>query len=256
MEELWIKLLILCPLLLVAGLIDGISGGGGMIALPSYLMVGLPVTSAYACNKVQSCLGTSASMFKYAKSGMIDLKSAIPASVAAIIGSFISTQIMLSLSDEVKSVIIAVAMCLVVILMIVSNRMKIDDYTVRRTEFSLKQVLLCLLIGLLLGLYDGFFGPGGGTVALLLFAVVLGYDLRVGCGNGKLIIVLSNLTSMITYAAHGDVIWMIAIPCSISNIIGSYVGATLATKRGTKFVKYISWLVIAALIVYAVVEAI
>jgi uncharacterized membrane protein YfcA len=85
--ELWQQLLILCPLLAIAGLIDGISGGGGMIALPSYLMMGLPVTSAYACNKVQSCLGTSASMAKYAKSGMIDWKSAIPAAAAAIVGA-------------------------------------------------------------------------------------------------------------------------------------------------------------------------
>ncbi len=256
MEEIWIKLLILCPLLLIAGLIDGISGGGGMIALPSYLMVGLPVTSAYACNKVQSCLGTSASMLKYAKSDMIDFKSAVPAAVAAIVGSFVSTQIMLTLGDDVKRIIIAVAMCFVILLMIVSSRMKIDKFTVRSTKFSVKQILLCLLIGLLLGLYDGFFGPGGGTIALLLFAVVMGYDLRVGCGNGKLIIVLANLTSVITYAFHGDVIWAIAIPCSVANIIGSYIGATLATKRGAKFVKYISWLVIAALIVYAVLEAI
>lgn len=254
--ELWQQLLILCPLLLVAGLIDGISGGGGMIALPSYLMMGLPVTSAYACNKVQSCLGTSASMAKYAKSGMIDWKSAIPAAVAAIAGAYISTEIMLALGDDVKRIIIAVAMCLVVVLMVVSSRMKIDKYTMRRTEFSLKQVLLCLLIGLVLGLYDGFFGPGGGTIALLLFAVVMGYDLRVGCGNGKLIIVLSNLTATIRYIVAGEVLWAIALPCSAANIIGSYIGATLATKKGAKFVKYISWLVIAALIVYAVIEAI
>ena len=80
------------------------------------------------------------------------------------------------------------------------------------------------------------------------------YDLRVGGGNGKLIIVVSNLTSMITYIIHGEVIYAIAIPCSIANIVGSYLGATLATKKGAKFVKYISWAVIAALIVYAIGE--
>jgi uncharacterized membrane protein YfcA len=77
--ELWQQLLFLCPMLLIAGIIDGISGGGGLIALPSYLASGIPITSAYACNKMQSCLGTSASLAKYASSKLIDLKTAITA---------------------------------------------------------------------------------------------------------------------------------------------------------------------------------
>lgn len=248
------KLIFLCPALFIAGLIDGISGGGGMIALPSYLMAGLPITNAYACNKMQSCLGTSASLAKYAKSGLLDIKSALPAALAAICGSFISTQIMLSLDDGVKKIIIAVAMCFVLAITIVSSFMKIDVFTKKRTDLTLKSLAICLIVGLLLGFYDGFFGPGGGTIAILLFAVIMKYDLRVGGGNGKLIIVVSNLTSMITYMINGDVLYVIAIPCSIANIVGSYLGATLATKKGAKFVKYISWAVIAALIVYAIGE--
>ena len=249
------KLLFLCPALFIAGIIDGISGGGGLIALPSYLMAGLPITSAYACNKMQSCLGTSASMAKYAKSGLIDVKTAIPAAVAAIAGSWISTQIMLSLGDDVKKIIIAASMCFVAVLTVLSGRLKIDSYTMRRTDFTWKMIPVCLTIGLLLGFYDGFFGPGGGTIAILLFALLMKYDLRVGGGNGKMIIVISNLTSMITYILNGAVIYAIALPCSAANIAGSYLGATLATKRGAKFVKYISWVVIAALLVYAITEA-
>ncbi len=248
------KLVFLCPMLLIAGVVDGISGGGGLIALPSYLISGIPISSAYACNKMQSCLGTSASMFKYAKSGMLDIKTAMPSAISAMIGSFISTQIMLALDDAFKKIIIAVAMCLVVILTIFSSRVKVETYTLKKVKPTSKTVLLSLGIGLLLGLYDGFFGPGGGTIAILLFAVLMKYDLRVGGGNGKFIIVLSNLTSMISYMLNGAVIYAIAIPCSIANIIGSYVGASLATKKGAKFVKYVSWVVVLALIVYAVIE--
>lgn len=243
-------------MLFIAGLIDGISGGGGMIALPSYLMAGLPISSAYACNKMQSFLGTSASLAKYAKSGLLDIGTALPAGLAAIVGSFISTQIMLRLDDGVKKIIIAGAMCFVLAITIISSRMKIENFTENRTERTLKNVLICLGIGFILGAYDGFFGPGGGTIAILLFAAIMKYDLRVGCGNGKLIVVISNLTSMITYILNGDVIYAIALPCSAANIVGSYLGATLATKKGAKFVKYISWIVIAALIVYAVVDII
>ena len=239
-------------MLLVAGIIDGISGGGGMIALPSYLIAGLPISSAYACNKMQSCLGTSASFAKYAKSGLVDFKTAIPAALAAIAGSFISTQIMLALDDSVKRLIIVGAMCFVILLTVLSGRMKIDNYTLQRRDLSARTVLICLCVGLLLGLYDGFFGPGGGTVAILLFALLMRYDLRVGGGNGKLIIVVANLTSMITYILHGDILYQIAIPCSLSNIVGSYIGASLATKKGAKFVKYISFVVIGALLIYAI----
>lgn len=250
--ELWQQLLFLCPALLIAGVIDGISGGGGLIALPSYLIAGLPVSSAYACNKMQSCLGTSASAAKYAKSGMIDLKTALPAAAASILGSFLSTQIMLRLDDNVKNMIIIVMMGFVIALTIFTCKIKIDRYEETRLPFSLKTVLICLLVGFSLGLYDGFFGPGGGTIAIFLFALIMKYDLRVGGGNGKLIIVISNLTSMITYILHGDIIYAIAVPCSICNIVGSYVGASLATKKGTGFVKYVSWGIMICLLGYMV----
>ncbi len=250
--ELWQQLLFLCPTLLIAGIVDGISGGGGMIALPSYLIAGLPISSAYACNKMQSCLGTSASLFRYAKGGLVDFKQALPAAATAIVGSFISTQIMLGLEDGTKRVIIAVAMGFVLVLTVFSGRIAIDHYTQRRQPFAPKTLAMGLSIGLMLGFYDGFFGPGGGTVAILLFALLMKYDLRVGGGNGKLIIVVSNLTAMITYMLHGDVLYAIALPCSAANILGSYIGASLAAKRGAKFVKYISFAVIAALLVYAV----
>lgn len=243
-------------MLLVAGIIDGISGGGGLIALPSYLAAGLPITSAYACNKMQSCLGTSASLYKYARRGMLDIRTALPAAATAIIGSLISTRIMLLLSESVKSVLIVVMMCAVLALTAVTGFMKTDLNKNTRLQLDVRTLLLCLFVGLLLGFYDGFFGPGGGTVALLLFALIMKYDLRVGCGNGKLIIVVSNLTAMITYIIHGDVIYYIAIPCSAANIVGSYIGASLATSRGARFVKYISWAVVCALIVYTVTELI
>ncbi len=251
---LWQQLLFLCPMLLIAGVIDGISGGGGLIALPSYLLAGLPISSAYACNKMQSFLGTSASLAKYATSRLIDIKSALPAALAAIVGSYLSTQIMLTLEDAVKSIIMIVAMCFVILLTVFSYRIKIERYTITRLHPSWKTFLLCLGVGFTLGLYDGFFGPGGGTIAILLFALIMKYDLRVGGGNGKLIVVVSNLTSMITYIVHGDIIYSIAIPCAISNIIGSYIGASLATKKGTGFVKYVSWIVIGALLIYTVIK--
>lgn len=185
---------------------------------------------------------------------MIDFKTALPAAGAAMIGSHLATQIMLGLKDEVKSIIMIAAMCAVIVLTVCSYRIKIDRYTQTRTALSWQTLLLCLGVGFMLGLYDGFFGPGGGTISVLLFALIMKYDLRVGGGNGKLIVVVSNFTSMITYILHGDIIYAIALPCAAANIVGSYIGASLATKKGTGFVKYVSWAVIGALLVYTVIK--
>lgn len=260
MPELFQQLLLLCPLLLLAGIVDGISGGGGLIALPSYLLVGLPISTAYGCNKMQSCLGTCASLYKYARSGFLDIRTALPAAIAAIGGSYLSTRIMLGLSDSVKNIIITCAMLFVICLTLVSGRIqaKNADRMQVRPDIPLSHRSLLLYaagslgIGLLLGLYDGFFGPGGGTVAILLFSCIFKYDLRTGGGNGKFIIVLSNLTAMFAYIQSGHILYAIAIPCSIANIAGSYLGASLATSRGAGFVRKVSLVVVAALAVYTV----
>lgn len=168
------------------------------------------------------------------------------------IGSWIATRIMFLLGDEVKLCIIAVLTVLVIILTLITGWIKIEKNTRRRIEVSIKSVLTCAAVGFGLGLYDGFFGPGGGTVALLLFALFLKLDMRVGGGIGKLIVVTSNFTGMIAYILKGEVRYAIALPCAAVNIIGSYVGASLATNKGAGFVKYISWAVVAMLLIQTI----
>lgn len=233
--DLLYKLLFLCPTLLIAGIIDGIAGGGGIIALPAYLIAGLPLDAAYGCNKMQSCIGTSASVFRYAKSGYLDIRTALVCAVSAIIGSHISTSILLLLSDSAVKIIIACAMCLIITLTLLTGKLRSGDTL--RISLNLKNSLLCLGVGLLLGLYDGFFGPGGGTVALMLLTLIFRYDMRIANGNGKVLIVISNLIALCSHLAHGNVIFQIAIPATICNVIGSYIGASLSVKKGSKIVK-------------------
>ncbi|MBQ8718349.1 MAG: sulfite exporter TauE/SafE family protein [Clostridia bacterium] len=254
--DLLINLLFVCPLLFLAGLIDGISGGGGIISLPAYLMTGMPLNMAYGCNKMQSFLGTSASLFKYARSGLVDLRPALIACVTAIVGSMVSTKIMFVLPDDVKKIIIVAAMAFIIVLTLLVSRFHLENRELRKLPLSLASVLLCLVCGLLLGLYDGFFGPGCGTVALMLFSVIFGYDMRVATGNGKVIIVVSNLIALVSYIAKGSILYEIAIPASIANILGSYLGAYLAVRNGKRLVKWILYLVIAVLIVQAILKLI
>ncbi len=254
--KLLLTLLFVCPMLFLAGLIDGISGGGGIISLPTYMLTGMPLSVAYGCNKMQSLLGTGASLVKYAKSGLVDLRPSAIACITAIIGSFVSTRIMLQLDDGVKRIIVAVAMCFIITLTVLSGKLKLGAHEKTKIACSPRNVLLCLVCGLLLGLYDGFFGPGCGTVALLLFALIFGYDMRVGTGNSRIIIVVSNFISLISYILEGSILYEIAIPASIANILGSYLGAHLAVKNGKKLVKKVLYIVIAFLIVQAITKLI
>ena len=243
-------------MLFLAGLIDGISGGGGIISLPAYLITGMPLSVAYGCNKMQSFLGTSASLYKYARSGLVDLRPSLIACIAAIVGSMVSTRIMFALSDDVKKIIIVVAMIFIITLTLLVGKFKLEKREMTSLVLTPASVLVCLICGLLLGLYDGFFGPGCGTVALMLFSLIFGYDMRVATGNGKIIIVVSNLIALVSYVVKGSILYEIAIPASIANILGSYLGAYLAVRNGKRLVKWVLYLVIVVLVSQALLKLI
>ena len=252
--EYFYRILFLCPMLFLAGLIDGIAGGGGVIAMPAYLLTGLPIHVVYGCNKLQSCVGTAAALVRYARSGYVDGKIALIASGTAILGSYLSTQILLTMSDTAIKWMIAVAMCFVLVLMFFTQ--KISSGEICRVKLTPGTVGICFAIGLILGLYDGFFGPGGGTVALMLFTVAFHYDMRTGNGNGKVIIVISNLVALVTHLAHGNVWFAYAIPATIANVVGSYLGASLGVKKGSTIVRKIMVVVVLLVLVQAVVKMI
>ena len=121
MDFLW-DLLYLCPLLFLAGVLDGIAGGGGIIALPAYLLTGMPVHSAYACNKLQSGLGTACSAAKYIKSGFADIKTALICLPFTILASMGATRLILHLNSQAVKLIIAVCIPLAAILMFAKRR--------------------------------------------------------------------------------------------------------------------------------------
>jgi uncharacterized membrane protein YfcA len=230
----YLDLLYLVPLLFIAGLIDGIAGGGGIIALPAYLLTGMPVHSAYACNKLQSGLGTSASAIKYIKDGYADIRITLCAIPFTIASSLLMTRLVIGIDGEVIKIIIAVCIPIAAGLMFLKRFL--SPKTVKHQDLSFKTVGLSMLCGAMLGAYDALFGPGGGTIAMILFSILLSYDLRVGNGNGKIIIVASNFTAMLNYIVSGYMIWHVAIPCAIANIVGSYLGAAIVIKKGEKIV--------------------
>ena len=247
LPDLWY----LVPLLFIAGVLDGIAGGGGIIALPAYMITGMPVYSAYACNKLQSGLGTLCSCLKYAKEKFIDIKVALLAVPTTILSSFLITKLIMSISEDTIRIIIAICLPIAVVTMFLKRKVSAKKQVSH--ALTARTVLLTLLAGAILGAYDALFGPGGGTIAMLVFSLLLNYDLRVGNGNGKLIIVVSNITAVINYVASGHMIWHVAIPCALANMAGSYIGAALVVKKGEKLIFPAMLIVVASLIVQIIV---
>ncbi len=240
-------LVYVCPLLFIDGVIDAIAGGGGLIALPTYLMTGMPVHMAYGCGKLQCSMGSTMAVLRFWKNGVLDGKFAALTAVAAMAASAIVTQLVLYLDGEVVRKIVLVMLPAAAILILLPK--KKGQGSILKQVVNRKNILLVIAAGLLLGTYDGMFGPGGGTIAIMIFSLLLHYDLRVASANSKVVIMASNYMALVGYLTTGNIVFQIAIPATICNMLGNYVGAGLAIKNGEKLIRPLMLLIVAGLII-------
>lgn len=229
------KLLIIIPVFFVAGVIDSIGGGGGLIALPTYLMIGLPIRTAYGCNKLQAGFGNLVSAIKYFKKNMVDLKIALISAITAMIGAYFGTKIIFLLPEETIQKAITVALPAIAVVMVL--RKTDAGNIIMKSEISGKTIIQALVVGVIMGFYNSLFGPGVGTVAIIGFTMIMHYDARVASGNGKVLIVLTNAIALVSYIKTGNVAYDIAAPAALSAIAGNLVGVNLAIKKGEKIIK-------------------
>ncbi|MFR5245175.1 MAG: sulfite exporter TauE/SafE family protein [Clostridium sp.] len=235
-------LLIICPIFFISGIIDSIGGGGGLIALPTYLMIGLPVRSAYGCNKLQAGLGNLVSAIKYFKNNMVDLRIALVSAITAMTGAWIGTKIIFLLPEE--SIQKAITVALPVIALIMVLRKTDARNVIMRSEISKETVVQALIVGVIMGFYNSLFGPGIGTVAIIAFTMIMHYDARCASGNGKVLIVLTNAIALVSYVKTGNVAYEIACPAALCAIAGNLVGVNLAIRKGEKIIKPVMLVVV------------
>ena len=241
------NLIWLCPLLFIAGFIDSIAGGGGLIALPAYMMCGMPIYYVYGCNKFQCAFGSTVAAWKYFKNGCLDLKITLISAVTSFLCSMLGARIIFYLKEEqIRSMLMVLLPLTAVLVIFMKNAW---NYTDTKKPLILPNVLRALFIGMTIGLYDSLYGPGGGTIAMLLFTFLLKYDVRTASGNAKLTLIVSNYTALLSYILSGNVFYMIAIPCAVSNVLGNYIGAGFAIKNGAKIIRPVMICVVTVLIV-------
>lgn len=241
------SLLLICPMVFLAGIIDAVAGGGGLITLPVYMIAGLPPHMATATNKCGSTFGTIFATIRFMKSGRIHLKSAVCAAAAALIGSFFGAKLNMVMSDRVLSYI----MLFVVPIMAVFLFLKRDFGEEDRSDTCSPALLLAgsAGIGFVIGAYDGFFGPGTGTFLMLAFSRICRFDLLTASGNTKLVNATSNFAALVTFAFSGQVLWIIGLPAAVCSIAGNYVGASLALKKSAKIIRPMLLVVMALLVI-------
>lgn len=228
-------LCIICFFVFLAGFVDAVAGGGGLISLPAYIATGMPAHVAYGCNKFSSACGTTLASLRFFRNRAMDVQIALLAAVGSFAGSGVAARIVLLLDDAVLKRIVIIFLP-VAALVIFLNRgygeTNQSDSLSKRRKF-----LLALVIGLLIGFYDGMVGPGTGTFAIIAFSILMKYDLKTASGNAKILNLASNYASLITYALSGNILWTVAVPAAVCNVLGSYFGSGMALKKGAAFIR-------------------
>lgn len=232
----------------IAGFTDAVVGGGGLIQLPALIlfMPQYAIPSLLGTNKFAGFSGTVLASFKYMKLVKINYKLLLPGIICAVGSSFLGAWLITFLSNELIKPIIFVLLVLVFIYTFVKKELGQYEKSKLVTK---KSYYYSGLVGLVLGFYDGFFGPGTGSFLILLFISVFGMEFLMASAHAKIINIATNIAALLFFVISGNVIFTIAIPLAISNMAGSYLGAKVAFKKGNTFIRKFYLLIVFALII-------
>ena len=237
--------LIVCPLIFLAGFVDAIGGGGGLISLPAYLLAGVPVHQAIATNKMSSACGTALATGRFIRNGLVNWKLAIPTILLAILGSSLGANASLAMEEGLMEKVLIFV--LPVAAVIVLNPRLFRDNEDAGVKLNAKTWITALASSLVVGFYDGFYGPGTGTFLIIAFTVFAGLSLRSANAQTKVINLTTNLTSLTIFLLNGQVIFLLGLAAAVCNMAGNYLGAGLAMSKGSKITRPIIVLVLGLL---------
>ena len=241
---IWIVLLIGVGVFL-ASFVDAIGGGGGLISLPAYLLAGVPVHNAIATNKLSSACGTTLATVRFIRQGLVNWKLAIPTIVFAILGSSLGANLSMAMEDGIMERILF--LILPVVAFVVLNPRIFHDNADTELMLTPKIVFAAALSSLVVGMYDGFYGPGTGTFLIVAFTIFARMSLRSANAQAKVINLTTNITSLTIFLLNGQVIFVLGLVAALCNMAGNYVGAGLAMKQGSRITRPVIILVLGLL---------
>lgn len=253
MQITFIQYLIVCPLMCVAGFVDSIAGGGGLISLPAYLIAGFPTHYALGTNKLSSGMGTALAAYRYAKNKYVeDWRQAICCAVFALIGSATGVKLALLIEDGIFKIVMLVILPLTAIYIM---RPKTFSDSNKKPFTIKKTILISMAIALVVGIYDGFYGPGAGSFLILAMTSIARMKLSSANGVAKVINLTTDFTSVVVYFINGGkVSFFIGIVGGLFCFGGSYIGTKFFDKKGAKSVKPIMIVVLVIFFVKVLLE--
>lgn len=248
----FVPYLIVCPLVFIAGFVDAVAGGGGLISLPAYLISGIPVLMAIGTNKLSSGMGTALATFRYARSGYVPWKLAAFCAVCALIGSACGAELALLIGDGVFKIIMLVILPLVALYVLRGKALASD--TEKEPLCAWKTTAISMAVALIVGAYDGFYGPGTGTFLILLLTGLAHLCLAEANGIAKVINLSTNIAALTVYLFNGKVIFPLGLTAGCFSIAGNYIGTRFFAKGGAKSVKPIILIVLAIFFIKVLTE--
>jgi len=215
-----------------AGWIDSIAGGGGLITIPLLLWVGLPPQVALGTNKFQSSFGSFTAARHYTREGVVTVRDALPGVLSTLVGAALGCIVVQMISGDAMGEIIPFLLLAIAVYLLFTPSLGRRE---SRARFSRAGFYACF--GLLLGFYDGFFGPGVGSFWAIAFVLGLGYDLRRATGYTKVMNFTSNIVSCALFLAGGKVLFGAGLALGLGEIAGAAVGSRMVVRRGVKFIR-------------------
>ena len=239
---------------LAAGMVDAVAGGSGVIAVPALLAAGLPPHLALGTNKAQGVFGTCASTLRYARAGLLDPRRARVTFPAGLAGSLCGAALVLLVPPSTLRPVVLVLLVGVAVALALRpaprNWTSLSTATPSSPSTWARRAprLAAAAVALVLGAYDGFFGPGAGTFLILAFAFLFDLPLQRASADAKPVNFASNLAALALFSARGAVLWEVALPMAAAQFAGGWLGAHLAVRGGDRLVRAVVLLVVLALV--------
>jgi uncharacterized membrane protein YfcA len=229
-----IQLLPLLGAAFLGGLIDSIAGGGGLVVLPVMLLAGMSPKFALGTNKLNSTLGTGVAVWNFYKNGKLLFPLIATGLAFMLFGGFLGAQLALTLSDALLAKVMIGMLPIGIVATLIKKKNSHVNEGLSDSDKWIKTPLICLI----LGMYDGFFGPGTGSFLALSFYIFLHLNLIQATANAKVFNFLSNLSALASFIVSKKVIFSIGIPMAILGMAGNYIGSSLAIRKGDGLIRW------------------
>ncbi|HEY6281938.1 MAG TPA: TSUP family transporter [Burkholderiales bacterium] len=242
-----VDLVFLCAAALVAGLVDAVVGGGGLVQIPALfsVMPNAAPAMVFGTNKLSSIFGTASAALRYSRTVRIRWNAVLSAAITAFIFSYLGA---LTVSLIPANLMRALVVPLLIVVAVYTFFKKDLGSVHAPLHEGAKEKFLAIALGAAIGFYDGFFGPGTGSFLVFLFVRYFGFDFLRASAAAKVVNVATNFAALLYFMPSGNLIWQVGLLMAAFNVAGSLLGTRLAIRHGSGFVRQMFLLVVSALI--------